>query len=156
MKLSENHNQQQLFLSQTDYIGRVLEHFNMQSARSASTPLPISLRLSQRVCPTSGPEGEDMRSVPNAPAVGSLMYVMVVTRPDIAHSVGVVSRFMHNPGRSHWNSLKHMFNTKYHDILFGPNKNSGANSVHMLEHFHTRFLNKECCSHFRTDGLHLQ
>ena len=102
----------------------------MQSARSASTPLPISLRLSQRVCPTSGPEGEDMRSVPNAPAVGSLMYVMVVTRPDIAHSVGVVSRFMHNPGRSHWNTLKHVFKylagTKDHGILFGPKPTTGV------------------------------
>ena len=36
----------QLFLSQTDYIGRVLELFNMQSAKSAATPLPINLRLS--------------------------------------------------------------------------------------------------------------
>ena len=44
-----------------------------------------------------------------APAVGSLMYAMVTTRPDIAHVVGVVSRFMHNPVRSHWNAVKHVF-----------------------------------------------
>ena len=43
-------------MSQTDYIGRVLDRFNMQSAKSASTPLPIHLRLSQRDCPTSGSE----------------------------------------------------------------------------------------------------
>ena len=61
-------------------------------------PLPINLRLSQRDCPTSGPEGEDMKSVPYAPIVGSLMYAMVATRYDITHVVGVVSRFMHNPG----------------------------------------------------------
>ena len=39
-----------------------------------------------------------MKSVPYAPAVGSLMYTMVATWPDISHVVGVVSRFMHNPG----------------------------------------------------------
>ena len=46
MKISRHRAQRQLLLSQTDYIGRVLERFNMQSAKSASTPLPIHLRLS--------------------------------------------------------------------------------------------------------------
>ena len=100
----------QLFLSQTDY-RHVLERFNMQSAKSASTPLPIHLRLSQRDCLTSGSEAEDMKSAPYAPAVGCLMYAMVVTRPDISHAVGVISRFMHNPGRSHWNAVKHVLST---------------------------------------------
>ena len=98
MKISRNHAKRQLFLSQTDYSGRVLERFNMQSAKSASTPLPIHLWLSQRDCTTSGSEREDMKSIPYAPVVGSLMYAMVATRPDISHAVGVISRFMHNPG----------------------------------------------------------
>ena len=56
MKISQKRNKRQLFLSQTDYIGHVLERFNMQSAKSASTPLPINLRLSQRDCLISGPD----------------------------------------------------------------------------------------------------
>ena len=64
-----------------------------------------------------------MKSVPYAPVVGSLMYAMVATRPNISHAVGVIS--MHNPGRSHWNAVKHVFRylagTKDHGILFGPN-----------------------------------
>uniref|UniRef100_A0A3Q7J6E1 Reverse transcriptase Ty1/copia-type domain-containing protein n=1 Tax=Solanum lycopersicum TaxID=4081 RepID=A0A3Q7J6E1_SOLLC len=39
-------------------------------------------------------------------AVGSLMYAMVYTRPDIAHVVGVVSRYMANPGKDHWEAVK--------------------------------------------------
>ncbi|RVW12442.1 Retrovirus-related Pol polyprotein from transposon TNT 1-94 [Vitis vinifera] len=35
-----------------------------------------------------------MSKVPYASAIGSLMYVMVCTRPDIAHAVGVVSKFI--------------------------------------------------------------
>ena len=71
-----------------------------------------------------------MKSVPYAPAIGSLMYAMVATRLDIAHVVGVVSRFMPNPGRSHWNAVKHVFKylvgTQGLGIRFGPNKNSGV------------------------------
>ena len=52
------------------------------------------------------------------------------TRSDIAHAVGVISRFMHNPGRSHWNAIKHVFRylagTKDHGILFGPNPTSSV------------------------------
>ncbi|KAM2581849.1 hypothetical protein TB1_004065 [Malus domestica] len=38
--------------------------------------------------------------------VGGLMYAMVCTRPNIAHAVGIVSRFMHNPGKMHWDVAK--------------------------------------------------
>lgn len=51
-------------------------------------------------------ESEYMKDIPYASAVGSLMYVMVGSRPDIAHAVGLVSRFMGNPGRVHWKAVK--------------------------------------------------
>ena len=50
-----------------------------------------------------------MSRVPYASAVGSLMYAMVCTRPDIAHAVGVLSRFMSNPGKEHWTAMKQVF-----------------------------------------------
>ena len=60
-------------------------------------------------------------------AVGFLMQAMVARRPDIAHVVGVVGRFMHNPDRSYWNTVKHVFRylvgTQDLGILFGLNKN---------------------------------
>ena len=71
-----------------------------------------------------------MKLVPYAPTIGSLMYVMVMTRPNIAHAVGVVSRFMHNPGRPDWNAIKNVFRylvgTQDLGILLGPNKNLGV------------------------------
>jgi len=47
-----------------------------------------------------------MDKIPYALAIGSLMYAMVCTRPDIAHAVGVVSRYMSNPGKQHWEAVK--------------------------------------------------
>ncbi|PKI56618.1 hypothetical protein CRG98_023001 [Punica granatum] len=54
-----------------------------------------------------------MKKVPYSSAVGSLMYAMVCTRPDIAHSVGVVSRFLSNPGKEHWNAVKWILRGSY-------------------------------------------
>ncbi|KAF3653553.1 hypothetical protein T459_15455 [Capsicum annuum] len=47
-----------------------------------------------------------MANVPYSSAVRSLMYAMVCTRPDIAHAVGVVSRFLENFGKEHWEVFK--------------------------------------------------
>ncbi|GMP44500.1 hypothetical protein CsSME_00013413 [Camellia sinensis var. sinensis] len=41
---------------------------------------------------------KEMRNVPYAQAVGSLMYAITSIRPDICHAVGLVSRFQSNPG----------------------------------------------------------
>jgi len=50
-----------------------------------------------------------MSHVPYASAVGSLMYAMVYIRLDIAHAVGVLSRFMSKPRKEHWTSWKRVF-----------------------------------------------
>jgi hypothetical protein len=47
-----------------------------------------------------------MFRIPYANAVGSLKYAMVSTRLDISHAVGVVSRYMENLGKEHWEALK--------------------------------------------------
>ena len=49
-----------------------------------------------------------MRQVPYASAVGSLMYAMLCTRPDICYSVGMVNRYQSNSGPKHWQAIKHI------------------------------------------------
>ncbi|GKD59085.1 retrovirus-related pol polyprotein from transposon TNT 1-94 [Tanacetum coccineum] len=72
-----------LRLSQEKYMGKVLEKFNMKDAEAKCQHLGDHFKL-----------------------IGSVMYAMVCTRPYIAHAVGVVSRFMSNPGREHWEAVK--------------------------------------------------
>ena len=95
-----------LCLSQEKYIDRVLERFNMKSAKPVSTPLASHLKLSKQMCPTTKEEKKEMAKVLYFSAVGSLMYAMVCTRPNIAHAVGVVSRFLENPRKEHWEAVK--------------------------------------------------
>ncbi|XP_074271684.1 secreted RxLR effector protein 161-like [Silene latifolia] len=52
-----------------------------------------------------------MSKVPYANAIGSLMYAMLCTRPDICYAVGLVSRFQSNPGLAHWQGVKRI--TRY-------------------------------------------
>ena len=66
----------------------------MNEAKSASTPLGSHFKLSKEQSPKTEEERDHMSKVPYASAIGSLMYAMVCTRPDITHAVGVVSRFI--------------------------------------------------------------
>ena len=54
------------------------------------------------------------------------MYVMVCTGPDIAHAVGVVSRFLSNPGKDNWEAVKwilqHLRGTPRACLKFGDNQ----------------------------------
>ena len=47
-----------------------------------------------------------MSKTPYASAVGSLMYAMVCTRPDLSQAVSMVSRYMHDPGVGYWDVVK--------------------------------------------------
>uniref|UniRef100_A0A2N9FPQ8 Reverse transcriptase Ty1/copia-type domain-containing protein n=1 Tax=Fagus sylvatica TaxID=28930 RepID=A0A2N9FPQ8_FAGSY len=80
-----------LWLSQEKYVEQVLKRFNMKHAKLVSTPLGDHFKLSKKSCPSSNKEKENMASIPYSSVVGSLIYAMVCTRPDIAHAVGVVS-----------------------------------------------------------------
>ena len=95
-----------IWLSQENYIKKVLERFNMDKAKPVNCPLAGHFKLSLSQCPTSDEEKNEMQKIPYALVVGSLMYVMVCTRPDIAHVVGVVSRFLSDSGKEHWATVK--------------------------------------------------
>ncbi|GAA0161283.1 hypothetical protein LIER_39199 [Lithospermum erythrorhizon] len=95
-----------LRLTQEEYLKKVIKRFNMLDAKPVSTPIPSHFQLSVEQSPETEDELVHMDKVPYASAVGSLMYAMVCTRPDIAHAVGVVSRYMSNPGREHWEAVK--------------------------------------------------
>ena len=73
----------------------------MQDFKLVKVPIPVGTKLSAEQCPKSEEEIEYMAHVPYASAIGCLMYAMVLTRPDISHAVGVVSKYMTTLGKEH-------------------------------------------------------
>ena len=68
----------------------------MGNCKAVSTPLIAHFRLSVECCPQCEEDIDTMSNVPYSSAVGSLMYAMVCIRPELSHTVSVVSRYMHN------------------------------------------------------------
>ena len=84
-------------VSQSEYVKKVLSRFNTNKAKPVSTPFGSHFKLSKEQSSKTKEERNHMSKMPYASVIGSLMYAMVCTRPDIAHAVGVVSRFMSRP-----------------------------------------------------------
>ena len=77
----------------------------MQNEKLVVSTLPTN-KLSRNECPTTKAEKVEMNKIPYASAIGSLMYTMMCTRPHIVYVVGMVNRFMCNPGKEHWVAIK--------------------------------------------------
>nr|KYP64463.1 Retrovirus-related Pol polyprotein from transposon TNT 1-94 [Cajanus cajan] len=106
MEIWRDRNAGLLYVSQKKYIEKLLQSFQMENSKPVSTPLATHFKLDVRTLPSTDEEKEYMNTFPYSSVVGSLMYAMVCTRPDLAHAVSVVSRFMSNPGKAHWEAVK--------------------------------------------------
>ncbi|KAL5546738.1 hypothetical protein UlMin_006425 [Ulmus minor] len=95
-----------LFVTQCGYLWKVVAKFGMSKSKAVQTPLTAHFKLSTGMSPKNEEEMKSVENIPYASAIGSLMYAMVCTRPDLAYSASLVSRFMSNLGRGHWEAVK--------------------------------------------------
>uniref|UniRef100_A0A2N9GQF3 Integrase catalytic domain-containing protein n=1 Tax=Fagus sylvatica TaxID=28930 RepID=A0A2N9GQF3_FAGSY len=95
-----------LGLSQETYINKVLKRFRMNDCSPSVAPIVKGDRFNLNQCPKNDLEREQMKNIPYASAVGSLMYAQVYTRPDIAFAVGMLGRYQSDPGLDHWRAAK--------------------------------------------------
>jgi hypothetical protein len=91
----------------------------MHGSKPVKVPIPIGVKLSVDQCPKTQEEEEDMSHVLYASVVGSLMYVMVYTRPYNAHAVGVLRRYMSKPEKEHWTTVKRVFRYLHGTTSYG-------------------------------------
>ena len=103
-----------IILNQTKYVENVLEKFGMTNERPLKTPLHDKRRLSKEMSPVTDEEKAAVANLPYRQVVGSIMYAMTGTRPDLAYAVGVLSRYNASYGLEHWEAaLKTLRYMKY-------------------------------------------
>ncbi|KAA0046971.1 gag/pol protein [Cucumis melo var. makuwa] len=95
-----------LTLSQALNIDKIVVKYSMQNSKRGLLPLRHGVTLSKEQCPKTPQEVKEMRHIPYASVVGSLMYEMLCTRLDICYAVGIISRYQSNPGLAHSTVVK--------------------------------------------------
>nr|GFA71273.1 retrovirus-related Pol polyprotein from transposon TNT 1-94 [Tanacetum cinerariifolium] len=126
MEIVRDRSRKILRVSQSGYVSKILNNFIIDNGKLVKMPLGGHFKLSLKDCPVRGCDVERMSKVPYPNAVGSLMYLMVCTRPDIAYTVSVVSRYLANLGKNHWEAvkwiLKYLRSTTNVGLVYGTNR----------------------------------
>lgn len=95
-----NQENNKIYISQSSYTKKLLRKFNMENSKPVSTPIEDTFIPGQHT---------KMIKFPYREAIGSLMYLAVVTRPDITFAVSFLSRFLDSYGDEHVTSVKRIF-----------------------------------------------
>jgi hypothetical protein len=86
IKMTKNRNLKLLYLDQENYLEKILKRFNMDKCKHLNTPISKCQYLSKSMCSQNEKEIQEMKSIPYAQVMGSLMYAMTSTRLDICCS----------------------------------------------------------------------
>ncbi len=118
IEITRDRANRQLLISQSEYTLTILARFGMENSRSVATPMDRP--------GSSTTENNSAVAVPYRQAIGSLMYLMIGSRPDIAFAVGRLSQHAEHPSHEHWVSVKRVFRyingTRDFGILYDGNR----------------------------------
>ncbi|GJT32828.1 putative retrotransposon protein [Tanacetum coccineum] len=100
-----------------------IKKFGFKNSKRGTIPMQEKLKFSKSQGASTPAEIQRMQNITYALAVGSIMYVVRCTRPDVAFAQNITSQFQQNPGEVHWtavnNILKYLRNTKDMFLVYG-------------------------------------
>lgn len=99
-------------LSQCYYVEKVLDKFDKDGTETVRTPMEVVSKLCKN-------RGESVGQLEYARVIGSLMYLMDCTRPDIANSVNKLARYTSNPSHQHWDAVVRVLKYLRHTSNYG-------------------------------------
>ncbi|CAA2996853.1 Hypothetical predicted protein [Olea europaea subsp. europaea] len=106
IEIKRNRREGIISLNKKSYALKILKRFTMSNAKSVSLPFANHFKLSNDQSPKTEEEFKRMTKVPYSNAVGSVMYLMICSRLDLAFAISVLSRYMSNPGEALWEAMK--------------------------------------------------
>lgn len=105
LNITYDHKSNKIWLDQSKYIVEILKKYGMTDSKPVGTPSDANQKLSSQMCK----DGNLVGKVPYQEAVGSLLYLVQGTRPDLTFAVNDVSRFNLNYDEPHWKAVKRIF-----------------------------------------------
>ena len=101
IQIERNRQARTIRIHQKPYAESVLKRFGMEACNGVSTPMDPNVQLVASDFNASLQDRLDYQQ-----AIGSIMYAMLGTRPDLAHSISTLSKFCANPSPDHAAAVK--------------------------------------------------
>ncbi len=111
-----------LLMTQMAYIEKIATKFKMEGCKPLYVPMQKGTKPTAKMSPTSEKEKMEMSAIPYKKAIGSLLYLAICTRPDIAFAVSSLAQYSANPGCEHWvlvkNVIQYLMHTKEYGLFY--------------------------------------
>ena len=122
-KVKRNKDERITEVSQKKYIEKILEKIKFTECHGTKIPIDPGFKLSKEMECKTDKEKLFMKNKPYRAVVGSLMYLAVGTRPDLAYVTHELSKYITSPGPKHWkaatNALRYLKETKDYGLILG-------------------------------------
>lgn len=129
LELTRNREEKKLWVSQNDFIKKVILRFNMSDCNPKLTLADPHVRLSKEMVPKTEAKRREVKKLPYQQLVGCLNYLAQTTRLDIAFAANQLSRYTNDWGEEHWRAARHcvayLKGTANYGLCYG---GSGANT----------------------------
>nr|GEX26554.1 ribonuclease H-like domain-containing protein [Tanacetum cinerariifolium] len=147
MKIVRDQSRKILRVSQSGYVSKILNNFRINNGKSVKMPLGGHFKLSLKDFPVRDCDVERISKMLYANSVRSLMYLMVCSRPDIAYVVSIVSRYLANPSKNHWEAvkwiLKYLRGTENVGLVYGTNHGNHVDVTGFVDSDYAKDPDKE-------------
>lgn len=111
--MSINRTEKEIKITQTEMIENLLEKFGLKDCKGKSTPMEINFQVDIN---------EETIIVPYRELIGSLLYISMISRPDILFATSFLSKFLDKPTNTLWKAgkrvLRYLKETKYLGLTF--------------------------------------
>ncbi|GJZ41617.1 retrotransposon protein, putative, ty1-copia subclass, partial [Tanacetum coccineum] len=125
IKIYRDRSKRLIGLGQNAHMDKIIKRYKMYNSKRGHIPIQERLDLNKTQGASTPKEVKCMQNVPYASAVGSIVYVVRCTKPNVAFTQNITSRFQQNPSESHWttvkNILKYLKRTKDMFLVYGGN-----------------------------------
>jgi hypothetical protein len=101
LDITRNREDRTLSINQPDFVRRILKRYNMEDCNQVSIPADPKNKVTAKMSPNTEEDKREMEKRPVREAIGSLMYLENMTRPDISYAVNQILAFVSNPGYGH-------------------------------------------------------
>ena len=108
----------------------MVKKFGLTNTKRVSTPIEMNAQFLMQQCPSTPNQVAHMNRISYSEAIGLVLWPTVVSQPDTAYAIGILSQFMQNLGMAHWEGVKHVISylgsTKDFWLTFGSTKRNVA------------------------------
>ncbi|GKC87067.1 hypothetical protein Tco_1147716 [Tanacetum coccineum] len=125
IKIYQDRSKRLIRLSQRAYMDKILKRYRMNNSKRRYIPMQEKLELNKTQGASKLEEVKRMQNVPYASAIGSIIYAVRCTRPNVMFAQNITSHFQQNPREPHWTGvktiLKYLRNNKDMFLVYGEN-----------------------------------